>query len=867
MSVALSPMMQHYLQTKEQYKDALLFYRLGDFYELFFDDALTASKALDLTLTGRACGLEERAPMCGVPAKSVDVYIAKLIELGYKVAICEQLTEATKGQMVDRDVVRVVTPGTIMESNILDEKKNNYIASVILEKQNIGLAFTDISTGEFYVTEFTKEQSLKQLNDILVMVRPSEIICNDEMFLNSYNLEGVKLEVLPKFFAYFNWAYEKQKAQNNLKQQFKTQSLQVFDLSEKQFATRASGALIEYLNETQKRSLMHINKITHLKDNYFMYLDVNTRKNLELTETIRDRKKTGSLLWLLDQTKTSMGARMLRSFVEQPLQDETAINDRLNGVEEIASNTILRQALIEELNNINDIERLAGKISYGTLSPRDCLSLLVSLKQLPNIKKLLQQVNSSILKNITRNLGEFDATVLLLENAIVDNPPLTTKDGGYIKKGYNSELDELKSSNIEGKKWIAKLEAEEKEATGIKNLKIGFNRVFGYYLEVTNSQKELVPFRYQRKQTLTGGERYITEELKQIEDKILNSEEKSLKLELQLFQEIRETLLEQVEHLQTSAKQIALLDTLCSFAEVSVKNNYVKPQINNRITEIEIKDGRHPVIEKLLKDENFVPNDTHLDTLDNRTMIITGPNMAGKSTYMRQVAIITLMAHLGCFVPATSAKIALTDRIFTRIGASDDLINNQSTFMVEMVEVANILHSATNKSLIILDEIGRGTSTFDGLSIAWSVMEYVSKHLNAKTLFSTHYHELTELEGSLEGIKNYRINVKELNGTILFLRKIARGGALKSFGIEVASLAGLPKEVTDRAKQILQKLEEADINKAQRNYELEKQENKSVITKYQDEVIRLLKQSNIENLSPLEAFSILQELIEKVKKA
>ena len=862
--MALSPMMQHYLETKEKYKDSLLFYRLGDFYEMFFEDAITVSKALDLTLTGRACGLEERAPMCGVPAKSVDIYIAKLIEQGFKVAICEQLTEATQGQMVERDVVRVVTPGTIMESNMLDDKKNNYIASVYKNKENIGLSYTDITTGEFFVTQFTNEASLKELNDILLMIKPAEIICNDEMFLESYNLDGVKLGVLPKFFAYFNWAYEKNKATENLKRQFKVESLQVFDLTDKKFALQASGALMEYLNETQKRSLTHINKIELLKNNHFMYLDVNTRKNLELTETIRDRKKVGSLLWLLDQTKTSMGARNLRTWVEQPLQDEVEINNRLNGVEELVHSTILRQDVISELSHINDMERLAGKISYGTLTPRDCLSLLVSLKQLPNLKNLLKQTKSSILNTILNRITDFSTTVHLLETAIVENPPMTTKDGGYIKKGYNEELDELRSVNKEGKNWIAKLEAEEKEKTGIKNLKIGFNRVFGYYLEVTNSQKDMVPFRYQRKQTLTGGERYITEELKQIEDKILNSEERSLKLELTLFNEIRETLLQIVEDLQTASKHIAILDTLTSFATVAVINNYVKPEINASIQSIEIEEGRHPVIEKILKDEAFVPNNTTLDRMDNRTMIITGPNMAGKSTYMRQVALITLMAHIGSFVPANSAKISLTDRIFTRIGATDDLASNQSTFMVEMVEVANILHNATSKSLIILDEIGRGTSTFDGLSIAWSVMEYVSKHLNAKTLFSTHYHELTELEGILDGVKNYRINVKEFNGSIIFLRKIARGGAIKSFGIEVASLAGLPKEVTTRAKQILIRLEASDINKT--SLSNVNKEEKTAVSKYQEEVIHLLKESNIENLSPLEAFGVLQDLIEKVKK-
>jgi DNA mismatch repair protein MutS len=863
--MALSPMMQHYLETKEKYKDALLFYRLGDFYEMFFEDALVASKAIDLTLTSRACGLEEKAPMCGVPAKSVDIYIAKLIEAGFKVAICEQLTEAVAGEIVERDVVRVVTPGTVMEETMLDDKKNNYLASVYKNKTNIGISYVDITTGEFIAHELEDENSLKLLNDLLVMINPSEIICNDEMFLDSYNLEGIKLGVLPKFYSYFNWAFEKAKATENLKKQFKTESLKIFDLTDKKFATSSAGALIEYLNETQKRVLSHINKIELLKNNYYMYLDVNTRKNLELTETIRDRKRRGSLLHLLDETKTSMGARMLRTWVEQPLSNEEAINLRLDGVEELFNSTIKRTNIIEELNKINDIERLAGKISYGTIMPRDCLSLLQSLKQLPFVKKLIEKSDSTILKNLSENIKDFNKTVDLLDRAIVENPPNVTKDGGYIKEGYNEELDELRNINIEGKNWIAKLEAEEKEKTGIKNLKIGFNRVFGYYLEVTNSQKDMVPFRYQRKQTLTGAERFITEELKQIEDKILNSEERSLKLELTLFNQIKEELLKVVQDLQISAKQIAILDSLTSLATVAIKNNYVKPKVAKNLQKIEIIDGRHAVIEKLLKNEEFVPNDTMLDIEDNRTMIITGPNMAGKSTYMRQVALITLMSHMGSFVPAKAANIALTDRIFTRIGASDDLLSNQSTFMVEMVEVANILHNATSKSLIILDEIGRGTSTFDGLSIAWSVMEYVSKHLNAKTLFSTHYHELTELEGILEGVKNYRINVKEFAGNILFLRKIVRGGANKSFGIEVASLAGLPKEVTTRAKQILNRLEESDINKNNLTNLKADNPKSPLVNKYQNEIIHMLKESNIENLSPLEAFGVLQNLIEKVK--
>ncbi len=864
--MALSPMMQHYLQKKEYYKDAILFYRLGDFYEMFFEDAIVVSKALDLTLTGKNCGLEEKAPMCGVPAKSAEIYIAKLIEKGFKVAVCEQLSEPKPGQIVERDVIRVITPGTIMESNMLDENRNNYIASIYKKANNIGLSWVDISTGEFSLTEFTGEDSINRLNDMLIMVKPSEIIVNNEMYLDAINVPSVKMNVVPKFYAYFDWAFEPSKATKKLKQQLKTTALSVFDCEDKKYGISAAGALVEYLNETQKRSLSHINSIKTVKSDIYMYLDINARRNLEITESMRDRKKTGSLLWVLDKTNTSMGARMMRSWVESPLQEEEIIGGRLDSVEELFDSLILSQNLSEELSRINDIERLAGRISYGNISPRDCVSLVSSLNKLPNIKGVLASVKTKMLKECNSNILNFAEIQGLLEKAIVDNPPMVLKDGGYIKPGYNAELDEQRDASVDGKNWLAKLEATEREETGIKNLKIGYNKVFGYYIEVTNSQKELVPFRYTRKQTLTNAERYITEDLKNLEEKILGAEDKALKLEQKLFEEIKLELMAIVPALQLSAKQIATIDVLNSLAVVALKNGYSKPKVSSKINQIKIADGRHPVVELLLKNEQFIPNDTMLDTNDNRTMIITGPNMAGKSTYMRQVAIVTLMAHIGSFVPAKMAEISLTDRIFTRVGASDDLAFGQSTFMVEMVEVANILHNATNNSLIILDEIGRGTSTFDGLSIAWSVMEYVSKNLKAKTLFSTHYHELTELEGSLEGVKNYRISIKELDNTVVFLRKIVRGGALKSFGIEVASLAGLPKNVITRSREILHNLEQSDLNKNSNFKNITNNNNKAEQKKDYSSVINKLQKLSINNLSPIECFSVLAGLIDEVKE-
>ena len=859
--MALSPMMQQYVLTKEKYKDAILLYRLGDFYEMFFEDAVTASKELDLTLTGKMCGLDERAPMCGIPYHALDGYLAKLIEKGYKVAICEQLTEPKKGvKLVERDVVRVITPGTLIDSNLLDDKKNNYILSACLDGGIVGIAYTDISTGIIYLAE----QNLNQFNDLLVRVRPSEIICNKNLAEIADTLLATKLQIIPNFQvrAFENFDFDE--CYKTLTNQIDKKEL--IGLTDKKQTIISAGILINYLLETQKRSLSHINTISYIQDSEFMAIDSNTRRNLELTETIKDRKKRGSLLWLLDKTQTSMGSRCLRTYIEQPLYDEKLINQRLNGVEELVKNIVVRDTLTSLLGSVYDIERLCGKVSYNNLTPKDTIALKNSLSVLPEIKEKLSGFKSTILKNIAKDIYDYSSIYNMLDSAIVENPPYVLKDGGFIKKGYSKELDDICNISTVGKTWLATLEADEREKTGIKNLKIGYNSVFGYYIEVSKGQVDQVPYRYQRKQTIANAERYITDELKEMENKILHAEEQKIALEIKLFNEIREVLLENVSAMQKTARQIAVLDALLSLAIVACEKNYCKPQVSSSINSIEIVNGRHPVVEALLKNEDFIPNDTFLNNTDSRTMIITGPNMAGKSTYMRQVALITLMAHIGSFVPAQKANIALTDKIFTRVGASDDLAFGQSTFMVEMSEVSNILKQATNNSLIVLDEVGRGTSTFDGLSIAWSVMEYLSKTLKAKTLFATHYHELTELEGLLEGVKNYRINVKEFNDTIIFLRKIVRGGANKSFGIEVAKLAGLPENVITRAKEILHTLEENEINK---NSSLTQLNETTETKKYQKavmEVGNILKDVNVETLTPLNAFDLILQLKEKLNK-
>ena len=859
--MGISPMMQQYLNTKEQYKDCLLFYRLGDFYELFYEDAITASRVLDLTLTGRNCGVEDKAPMCGVPYHAAETYISRLLNEGYKVAICEQLTEPTKGKIVVRDVTRVVTPGTIMDTNLLEDKKNNYIASVCQNNNSIGIAYADISTGEFCICEFNENAYVKT-NDCLNRIGAKEIIVNEQMYVNSGLLASYKAGQLPKFSKYYEWTFDISTATDTITKQLNVTTISRYDYAKKTTAISAAGALINYLIETQKRSLSHINKITLIKDNDYMYLDNISIKNLELVQTNREQKKKGSLLWVLDYTKTSMGARQLNNWLLQPLQNSNAINTRFDCVEELYNHPQHLDDLIASLANIRDIQRIAGKISYGNVMPKDLLSLKESLFFVPELKKTLDVINNTHLNNLLLTSEDCKSLYAFLDKAIAPDSPALLSAGGYIKSGFNQELDELRNTSQLAKTWLANLEAREKEETGIKNLKIGYTRVFGYYIEVNKSQEGLVPFRYQRKQTIANHERFTTPELKDIEDKILNSEELSLKLESDLYNKIKEYLLSVVSVLQSTANDIATLDCYSSLATCAIKNNYTRPIINDQISTINIVEGRHPVVEMVCGKENFVPNDTNLTQEDN-TMIITGPNMAGKSTYMRQVALITLLAHIGSFVPAKTAEICICDRIFTRIGASDDLAYGQSTFMVEMVEVSNIINNATNKSLLILDEVGRGTSTYDGLSIAWAVIEYIVKNIKAKTLFATHYHELTQLEGRLEGVKNYRISVKEFNNSIIFLRKIVRGGANKSFGIEVASLAGIYSDIITRAKEIL-----ADIEKTGFNLTLDviKENNQKQNNQNNIEIINMLKELNIETLSPLVAFEILSDLIQKAHK-
>ena len=852
--MSLSPMMRHYLEVKEKYKDCIVFYRLGDFYEMFFEDAQEVSQLLDLTLTGRDCGLEERAPMCGIPYHAADTYIAKLVGLGKKVAICEQLTEPGPGRaMVERDVIRVVSAGTLIEDSLLDEKTNNYIACAFAEGDVYALAWADITTGEFNAAEFSGEKKLGESLEMLAKLSPAEVICNDGYLLASkgQNL----LRSLPSFSCYVPWAFSLRHAEKNLLEQLGCKTLAPFGIADRPAVISACGALIEYLRETQKHALRIIDNVRFAKGGETMMLDGAAIRNLELVRTIGDGKRRGSLLWLLDKTQTAMGARMMTRLILNPLQNKEEIEERLRAVSELYEGTVVRLGIADTLKGIRDIERIAGKISNNNLTPRDCENLGASLALLPNLRFQLSGFTSAEIGRIVRGLGDFSAMAELLRSAFIENPPVNIKEGGYIRKGYSKELDELRDIRDNGARMIAEMEAEEREKTGIKNLKIKYNRVFGYTIEVTNSFLSKVPYSYQRRQTLAGAERYVTDELKAVEEKILTSSERSLRLEEELFGKIRETLADNIGGLKKLAGAIATLDCYVSFATVAKENGYCRPEIADRGGQLCITEGRHHVVEALSK-ERFVPNDTRLDD-ETHTMVITGPNMAGKSTYMRQTALIVLMAHIGSFVPAKSAQIPVTDQIFTRVGASDNLIFDQSTFMVEMTEVASILLNATKDSLLILDEVGRGTSTFDGLSIAWSVLEYLSQNIRAKTLFATHYHELTELEGKIEGVKNYKVTVRETAAGIVFLRKIVRGGANKSFGIEVARLAGIPSAVTDRARQILKKLEKNDI--ARGAAEDAPAEN------VQSEAERILSEIDMNNVTPIQAFNLLSDLVEKAK--
>ncbi len=806
-----TPMMMQYLETKEQYKDCILFYRLGDFYEMFFEDAVTVSRELELTLTGKSCGQEERAPMCGIPYHAVDGYLNRLISKGYRVAICEQVEDpkAAKG-LVKREVTRIVTPGTNLNTQAMDETKNNYLMGVTYFDECFGISTVDVTTGDYYVTQV---EELRQAVDEIIKFMPSEIIYNLALEMSGMDLEDLRNRLGIAMTPLADWYFDGEICEKELKQHFKVGTLDGLGLKDFEIGTIAAGSVLRYLYETQKNSLSHITRLLTYLPGKYMVIDSSTRRNLELTETLREKQKRGSLLWVLDKTKTAMGARMLRNFIEQPLIKRQDIEERLDAIEELNQHVITREEMREYLDAIYDLERLMGRVSYKTANPRDLIALMNSLQMLPHIRVLLQELGAAEWKQILGDIDPLEDIESLIQAAIDPEPPLTIKEGGIIKAGYNEEVDRLRLAKTEGKNWLANLEAEERERTGIKNLKVKFNRVFGYYLEVTNSYKELVPQEWIRKQTLANAERYTTPELKKMEEDILGAEDKLFSLEYDLFTELRDKIAGEVLRIQQTAKAVAKADAYVSLALVAERNRYVRPSINENGV-IHIKNGRHPVVEQMIPNDMFVENDTHLDNDKNRVSIITGPNMAGKSTYMRQTALIVLMAQVGSFVPADSAQIGIVDRIFTRVGASDDLASGQSTFMVEMTEVANILRNATRNSLLILDEIGRGTSTYDGLSIAWAVVEHIAdaKKLGAKTLFATHYHELTELEGRLNSVNNYCIAVKEQGEDIIFLRKIIKGGADKSYGIQVAKLAGVPEDVLKRAYQIADQLAQNDIN-------------------------------------------------------
>lgn len=877
----LSPMMQEYMNTKEQYKDCILFYRLGDFYEMFFEDAILASKELELTLTGKDCGLEERAPMCGVPHHAVEVYLNRLVGKGYKVAIGEQVEDPKMARgLVKREVIRVVTPGTNFNVSALDESKNNYLMCIIYVDEMYGISVCDITTGDFYVTEVNSKRTLlDEINKFM----PSEIICNQAFSVSGIDLEDIKQRLNLSVFSLDAWYFDDENAKRALLEHFKIHHLDGLGLGDFETGSVSAGALMQYLTETQKDSLVQLTAITPYVTGKYMVLDTSTRRNLELTETLREKNKKGSLLWILDKTKTAMGARLLRSFLEQPLIDKTEITKRQEAVQTFVNSAIEREEIREYLSPVYDLERIISRIGNKTANPRDLIAFKNSLSMLPHIKQILDGFENPLLNKVNEDMDALLDISELIERAILEEPPVQIKEGGIIKEGYHEEVDKLRRAKTDGKGWLADLEAKERERTGVKTLKIKFNKNFGYCIEITNSYKNSfqMPEDYTRKQTLTNAERYITPELKEIEMMILGSEDKLYTLEYHLFCEVREKISEHIARIQKTAKAVAALDVFAALAYVAEKNRYVKPKINEKGI-IDIKGGRHPVVEQMMANDLFVSNDTYLNNGQNRITIITGPNMAGKSTYMRQSALIVLMAQIGSFVPADHANIGICDRIFTRVGASDDLASGQSTFMVEMPEVANILRNATSNSLVILDEIGRGTSTFDGLSIAWAVVEYISnpKLLGAKTLFATHYHELTELEGMINGVNNYCIAVKEQGDDIVFLRKIIKGGADKSYGIQVAKLAGVPDTVIERAKEIVVQLIDADISKSAREIaaqgihsrkkqtkpdELEMSQMSLFDTVRDEDIANEIKELDLGNMTPIDALNTLYKLQNKVK--
>ncbi|MBD5542969.1 MAG: DNA mismatch repair protein MutS [Lachnospiraceae bacterium] len=872
-------MMKQYMETKEQYKDCILFYRLGDFYEMFFEDAITASKELEITLTGKSCGLEERAPMCGIPYHAADGYLNKLVSKGYKVAICEQLEDPklAKG-IVKRDVVRIVTPGTNLNMQALEETKNNYLMCVVYLSNKIGISVIDITTGDFYVTEVDDN---KKLLDEINKFMPTEIVCNDGFLVSGIEIDDLKGRLNITIYHLDSWYFDDETCQKLLLKHFKISTMTALGIDDFPAGLISAGAVLQYLYETQKSSLSHITHLNPYISSKYMLLDSSTRRNLELVETLREKQKRGSLLWVLDKTKTAMGARMLRTYVEQPLVEREEIEKRLDAIEELNQNMVCRDELREYLNAIYDLERLLGKISYKTANPRDLIAFRNSLEMLPHIRTVLETFDKPLLTDIRQGIDELSDIYTLIQRAIVEEPPIAIKEGGIIKEGFHETVDSLKQAKTQGKTWLAQLENEDRERTGIKNLKVKYNKVFGYYFEVTNSYKALVPEDYIRKQTLANAERYTTPKLKELEDTILNAEDKLYGLEYELYCSIRDQIGDAVERIQKTAKAIARLDVFASLAYVAERNNYVRPKLNEKGT-IQIKGGRHPVVEKMIVNDMFIANDTFLDSGKNLISVITGPNMAGKSTYMRQSALIVLMTQIGSFVPAASADIGIVDRIFTRVGASDDLASGQSTFMVEMNEVANILRNATANSLLILDEIGRGTSTFDGLSIAWAVIEHISNKrlLGAKTLFATHYHELTELEGKMHNVNNYCIAVKEKGDDIVFLRRIVKGGADKSYGIQVAKLAGVPDVVIDRAKEIAEQINDNDITQKVQMISVDTKQDKKKVKSYDqvdldqmtlfdtvkdEDIIRELSQVDISNLTPLDALNTLYKLQNLVK--
>lgn len=874
--MALSPMMREYLKTKEEYKDCILFYRLGDFYEMFFDDALTVTKELEITLTGKDCGLEERAPMCGVPFHAAETYIKRLIDKGYKVAICEQVEDPkTAKGLVKREVIRVVTPGTTLDATALDETKNNYLMSIVAMEDRFGCAIADITTGDCFLTEVDKPQKLL---DEINKFTPAEIICNDAFFMSGIDTDDLKDRLGICIFPLDTWYFDDDLCRRTLKEHFHVANLEGLGIKDYDSGIIASGALFLYLKETQKTALSHMATIRPYMAEKYMLIDSSSRRNLELVEIMREKQKKGSLLWVLDKTKTAMGARTLRSMVEQPLIDTEEINRRLSALEELNEKAMLRDEIREYLNPVYDMERLISRISYKSANPRDLVAFAASLEMLPYIKQVLGEFSSPILVQINEDMDALADLCSLIKRAIVDEPPIAQKDGGIIREGYNEDVDKFRRSRTDGKKWLSELEARERERTGIKSLKIKYNRVFGYSLEVTNTFRDQVPDNYVRKQTLSNAERYITQELKELEDLILGAEDKLYALEYELFSQVRDLVGAEVVRIQRTAKAVAYIDVFASLALVAERNHYVRPKINENGI-IDIKNGRHPVVERMIENDMFIANDTYLDNQKKRVSIITGPNMAGKSTYMRQSALIVLMAQIGSFVPAEKANIGIVDRIFTRVGASDDLASGQSTFMVEMTEVANILRNATSRSLLILDEIGRGTSTFDGLSIAWAVIEHISntKLCGAKTLFATHYHELTELEGKIAGVNNYCIAVKEKGDDIVFLRKIVKGGADKSYGIQVAKLAGVPDSVIARAKELVEELSDADITAAVKDLTSQKKKQKIVYdqvdmaqmslfdTVQDNDIVEEIRGLDMSNITPMEAMNILYNLQNKIK--